>query len=36
MADLTRIYGVGRIGQSGDWSFVVECEDSEGLSLGPP
>ncbi|MEV6613218.1 DUF6461 domain-containing protein [Streptomyces sp. NPDC051051] len=35
MVDLTQIYCVGRIGQSGDWSFVVECGGSEGWSLDP-
>jgi hypothetical protein len=35
MVDLTQIYCVGRIGQSGDWSFVVECVGSEGWALDP-
>ncbi|MFF4605185.1 DUF6461 domain-containing protein [Streptomyces sp. NPDC001339] len=35
MVDLTQIYCVGRIGQSGDWSFIVECGGSEGWSLDP-
>ncbi|RVU15266.1 hypothetical protein EOT10_39595 [Streptomyces antnestii] len=33
--DLAQIYCVGRIGQSGDWSFIVECGGSEGWSLDP-
>ncbi|MFE7835073.1 DUF6461 domain-containing protein [Streptomyces sp. NPDC057474] len=35
MVDLTQIYCVGRIGRSGDWSFIVECGGSEGWSLDP-
>ncbi|MFE4337080.1 DUF6461 domain-containing protein [Streptomyces sp. NPDC056831] len=35
MVDLAQIYCVGRIGQSGDWSFIVECVGSEGWSLDP-
>lgn len=35
MVDLTQIYCVGRIGQSGDWSFIVECGGSEGWALDP-
>ncbi|WP_406122220.1 hypothetical protein OHQ89_09280 [Streptomyces canus] len=35
MVDLTQIYCVGRIGQSGDWSFIVECVGSEGWALDP-
>ncbi|PAZ15949.1 hypothetical protein CLM62_10730 [Streptomyces sp. SA15] len=35
MVDLTQIYCVGRIGQSGDWSFIVESGGSEGWSLDP-
>ncbi|MFF2008556.1 DUF6461 domain-containing protein [Streptomyces sp. NPDC058195] len=35
MVDLARTYCVGRIGQSGDWSFIVECGGSEGWSLDP-
>jgi hypothetical protein len=35
MVDLTQIYCVGRIGQSGDWSYIVECGGSEGWSLDP-
>ncbi|MFG2786086.1 DUF6461 domain-containing protein [Streptomyces sp. NPDC048419] len=35
MVDLTQVYCVGRIGRSGDWSFVVECGASEGWSLDP-
>lgn len=33
--DLTQIYCVGRIGQSGEWAFIVECGGSEGWSLDP-
>jgi Family of unknown function (DUF6461) len=33
MVDLTQIYCVGRLGQSGDWSFIVECGGSEGWFL---
>ncbi|MFF2412636.1 excalibur calcium-binding domain-containing protein [Streptomyces sp. NPDC058092] len=29
----TQTYCVGRIGQSGDWSFIVGCGGSEGWSL---
>ncbi|MCM2579267.1 DUF6461 domain-containing protein [Streptomyces meridianus] len=35
MVDLTQIYCVGRMGRSGDWSFIVECGGSEGWSLDP-
>ncbi|WP_328422217.1 DUF6461 domain-containing protein [Streptomyces sp. NBC_00443] len=35
MVDLKQIYCVGRIGRSGDWSFIVECGGSEGWSLDP-
>ncbi|WP_242435931.1 hypothetical protein [Streptomyces sp. Root369] len=35
MVDLTQIYCVGRVGQSGDWSFIVECVGSEGWALDP-
>jgi hypothetical protein len=35
MVDLTHIYCVGRIGQSGNWSFIVESGGSEGWSLDP-
>ncbi|WP_338693913.1 hypothetical protein V2W30_04800 [Streptomyces sp. Q6] len=35
MVDLAQIYCVGRRGQSGDWSFIVECVGSEGWALGP-
>ncbi|MGX1135631.1 hypothetical protein RKD49_007821 [Streptomyces glaucescens] len=35
LVDLTQIYCVGRIGQSGDWSFVVESGGSEGWLLDP-
>jgi Family of unknown function (DUF6461) len=35
MVDLTQIYCVGRIGRSGDWSFIVECVGSEGWALDP-
>ncbi|MFF3784419.1 DUF6461 domain-containing protein [Streptomyces sp. NPDC001933] len=35
MVDLTQTYCVGRIGRSGDWSFIVECGGSEGWSLDP-
>ncbi|MFJ2770493.1 DUF6461 domain-containing protein [Streptomyces sp. NPDC087300] len=35
MVDLSQIYCVGRIGQSGDWSFIVECGGSEGWTLDP-
>lgn len=35
MVDLTQVYCVGRIGQSGDWSSIVECVGSEGWSLDP-
>jgi hypothetical protein len=35
MVDLTQIYCVGRIGRSGDWSFIVESGGSEGWSLDP-
>lgn len=35
MVDLEHIYCVGRIGQSGDWTFIVECGGSEGWALDP-
>lgn len=35
MVDLTQTYCVGRIGQTGEWSFIVECGGSEGWSLDP-
>ncbi|MEV1026812.1 DUF6461 domain-containing protein [Streptomyces sp. NPDC050264] len=35
MVDLTQIYCVGRIGRSGEWSFIVECVGSEGWALDP-
>ncbi|MFE0178888.1 DUF6461 domain-containing protein [Streptomyces sp. NPDC059002] len=35
MVDLAQIYCVGRIGHSGDWSFIVECGGSEGWALDP-
>jgi hypothetical protein len=35
MVDLSQIYCVGRIGRSGDWSFIVECVGSEGWALDP-
>ncbi|WP_394436783.1 DUF6461 domain-containing protein [Streptomyces sp. SGAir0957] len=35
MVDLRRVYCVGRIGRSGDWSFVVESGGSEGWALDP-
>ncbi|QEU89873.1 DUF6461 domain-containing protein [Streptomyces kanamyceticus] len=35
MVDLTQIYCAGRIGQCGDWSFIVECVGSEGWALDP-
>ncbi|OKJ39026.1 DUF6461 domain-containing protein [Streptomyces sp. CB01580] len=35
MVDLAEIYRAGRIGQSGDWSFIVECVGSEGWTLDP-
>ncbi|MGW0184693.1 DUF6461 domain-containing protein [Streptomyces sp. NPDC003362] len=35
MVDLAQIYCVGRIGRSGDWSFIVESGGSEGWSLDP-
>lgn len=35
MVDLAEIYCVGRVGQSGEWSFVVECVGSEGWALDP-
>ncbi|MFI6654092.1 DUF6461 domain-containing protein [Streptomyces sp. NPDC050523] len=35
MVDLTQVYCVGRIGRSGDWSFIVESGGSEGWSLDP-
>jgi hypothetical protein len=28
--DLAQIYCVGRVGRSGDWSFIVESVGSEG------
>ncbi|MFI9819584.1 DUF6461 domain-containing protein [Streptomyces sp. NPDC052013] len=33
--DLTHVHCAGRIGQSGDWSFIVECGGSEGWALDP-
>jgi hypothetical protein len=35
MVDLARVYCVGRLGRSGDWSFIVECGGSEGWCLDP-
>ncbi|WP_399935858.1 DUF6461 domain-containing protein [Streptomyces kanamyceticus] len=35
MVDLAQVYCVGRIGQAGDWSFIVECGGSEGWALDP-
>ena len=35
MVDLAQIYCVGRIGHSGEWSFIVECVGSEGWALDP-
>jgi hypothetical protein len=35
MVDLTQVYCVGRLGRSGDWSFIVECGGSEGWCLNP-
>lgn len=35
MVDLAQIYCAGRIGRSGDWSFIVECGGSEGWALDP-
>lgn len=33
--DLSQVYCVGRIGRSGDWSFVVESGGSDGWALDP-
>ncbi|QYX75951.1 hypothetical protein [Streptomyces akebiae] len=35
MVDLAQIHCVGRIGRSGDWSFVVACVGSKGWALDP-
>ncbi|MFJ9179276.1 DUF6461 domain-containing protein [Streptomyces sp. NPDC102360] len=35
MVDLAHTYCVGRIGESGDWSFIVESGGSEGWALDP-
>ncbi|MDN3258754.1 DUF6461 domain-containing protein [Streptomyces sp. CSDS2] len=35
LVDLAQIYCVGRLGQSGDWSFIVESGASEGWALDP-
>ncbi|MFB7713938.1 DUF6461 domain-containing protein [Streptomyces sp. NPDC056105] len=35
MVDLAQIYRAGRIGQRGDWSFIVESVGSEGWALDP-
>ncbi|KOG52753.1 hypothetical protein ADK76_31195 [Streptomyces griseoflavus] len=35
LVDLAQIYCVGRLGQSGDWSFIVESGGSEGWALDP-
>ncbi|WP_372347217.1 DUF6461 domain-containing protein [Streptomyces sp. KL116D] len=35
MVDLAQVYCVGRLGESGDWSYVVECGGSEGWALDP-
>ncbi|WP_328723066.1 DUF6461 domain-containing protein [Streptomyces sp. NBC_00247] len=35
MVDLAQIYCVGRLGRSGDWSFIVESGGSEGWALDP-
>ncbi|MFF4250268.1 DUF6461 domain-containing protein [Streptomyces sp. NPDC001663] len=35
MVDLAQIYCVGRIGHSGEWSFIVECVGSERWALDP-
>ncbi|MEV0254016.1 DUF6461 domain-containing protein [Streptomyces sp. NPDC050732] len=35
LVDMTQVYCVGRIGQAGDWSFVVESGGSEGWALDP-
>lgn len=35
MVDLTQTYCVGRIGQSGDWSFIVECGGQRRLVPRP-
>ncbi|ROP44223.1 DUF6461 domain-containing protein [Streptomyces sp. PanSC9] len=35
LVDLSQTYCVGRLGQSGDWSFIVESGGSEGWALDP-
>ncbi|MBM7168705.1 hypothetical protein JQK87_09845 [Streptomyces sp. G44] len=35
MVDLVHVYCVGRIGQAGNWSFIVESGGSEGWALDP-
>lgn len=35
MVDLAQVYCVGRIGQAGDWAFIVESGASEGWALDP-
>ncbi|MGW5733005.1 MULTISPECIES: DUF6461 domain-containing protein [Streptomyces] len=35
MVDMAEVYCVGRIGQAGEWSFIVESGGSEGWALNP-
>ncbi|MFF1378699.1 DUF6461 domain-containing protein [Streptomyces sp. NPDC058308] len=35
MVDLAQVYCAGRIGQAGDWAFIVESGGSEGWALDP-
>ncbi|MFF8731807.1 DUF6461 domain-containing protein [Streptomyces sp. NPDC015171] len=35
LVDLKQVYCAGRLGQSGDWSFIVESGGSEGWALDP-
>lgn len=35
LVDMAQVYCVGRIGQAGDWSFIVESGGSEGWALDP-
>ncbi|MEU5689651.1 hypothetical protein DEJ48_39240 [Streptomyces venezuelae] len=35
MVDMSQVYCTGRIGQAGDWAFIVENGGSEGWALDP-